>query len=320
MAAQGFDPGTHITFPAYSPQWLGFFLTVALSVITCCVSTIIPIYRSGKVPSLLVLKNILEGGDSRIVKISKLISIIFIVFILIIFLVKISSSSAEELNVEVLFNASLQSGILTVLAVHFSTTLILFPLLDFASRILFRLGRVKLGLSIRSVKHKLDINYFSLNCLFIGISGFCIISIVLSTSLEVLKTYGVSRINSVDTVLLTALVSVTCLAVSLAILVLNTSLIRREQGLLRVSGYTPAEVVHWHALNSLIYSGLATVLALLPMGVTSFVSSLIAQRIIGKVYIYFPIKEMLISFMICWLAVFATSFIFNFKHVKNGPW
>lgn len=317
MAAQGFSPGTDIALPSYSPSYAGFLLTVALSILTCCGGTALTIYKSGKTSPIDILKNITQGNPQGNLKTLRKLSFAVTLFLMTIFIIAALNFPLENISIEVLFNASLQSGILAILAVYFSIPLIVIPMLNRISKIILELNQYKFGIPFSSVVDKLHVNHYSLTCLFVGVSGITIISTVIKYSLNVLSKYGVHEINSLDTLVLTVLFSSTCLIVSVAIMQLNTYLIREDQKLLRVSGYTPRELIYWHVLTSLIQAALAIILSLFPLTFTSTISTVMTYSITGEFYIYFPWVEIFSSFLVCWLISFSLNILNSLSSLRE---
>ncbi len=309
MAAQGFEVGTNIVLPDYSPSYIGLVLAVVISILTCCAGTILPIYKSGNVQPIDVMKKTDVDARSRVAKVLSIISVLFIFTLLIIFI--IFSVNLQKISIETLFNASLQSGILATLGMYFSITLLVVPGISKLSKLFLNSNRYRVGVAFSSIADKFFNNHHSLTYLFIGVSSIGVISTVVSYLKNVSKEFGISEVNSIDTLVLTTLVSATCLIVSIAVSQLNAGLVNEDQKLLKISGYTFPELIGWHILTSLIHAALAVLLTLPPVLFTSMIASIMYRAAVGYTYMYFPAIEILLSFLGCWAIFFALNFFNN---------
>jgi putative ABC transport system permease protein len=295
---------------------------VVLGVATATIGGILPARRASRTPPALALRSSGEPERRSVVTVLRVAA--GIVLLLVTGALVVASAFASQLgatNPAAMFNLAVNAGGSALVAVYLLCPEIVGLVLWALHGVLSRLGLVAPALGARAAASRVQLSATTVAPLAAGLGGIGLLlcsvnSIVLVT--EALQPG--SRANLTDVWTIIAVVAVTLLATSAAVVALSARGREREIALLQAAGTRRRQVGSLIASESFAMAFAASVAASVPVVVGGVVSLLVSRAALGgDAVVAWPVGAMLTGLAAAWLTLFLILLAPALPPLREGP-
>lgn len=311
-----------VELPRFTPAPWAPVVIVVVSALTTLVGGVVPARRSCRVdPSVALRISDDRVGSARSAIIRKLSGALF-------FVVAVALVVASKLDTQlvaggpgVVFNLAIDAGGSALIAVYLLCPQIVGAMFQMLHRLGEATGLVVSALGIRAAAARAQMNATTIAPLAVGLGG---IGLLLCTVRSVgafidLVEPGVPA-NLSDVLVVVAVIAVSMLATSAAVVSLSARGREREIALLRVAGLRERQVVMLIAAESFAMAFAASAAACIPVIFGGLVCAFVsATSPVGTSVVVWPFGIMALGFFASWVVMFIILAVPAVAPLRDGP-
>ncbi len=297
MAAPGFEA------PVLPPSVVAWLFSLVLGVITCLLGAFGPARTASRTQAIEVFRAIPRTRRKGWWWRAPLAGLLLLSSLGL--LAASAALGAHEAGVAVMFNLALNGGMAAVVFVYIVGPLVTPAILAVAGRLAGAFGSVTGRLAAKAAIERAGTSANTIAPLAAGIGGVGVILISVESTAMVVRTLDNSaEISLVDTLVMTALISVVLLVTSAAVVSLAARDVEREHSLLRVAGMSSRRITTWYAWQAFLLALTGTVLALVPIVITATTTAISSAAYAGTSIVVIPWVSLIFGFALSWLVLF----------------
>lgn len=295
---------------------------VAVSVVTMILGSILPARRASRIePSVALRMPNQPGSNLKSTLVRVFTGVFFLAVAVVLVAVAKSDSELASTGPGPIFNAAVTAGGSALIAVY----LLCPEIVGIVFRVLHRLfaasNLVVAALGTRAAAARAQLNTTTIAPLAVGLGGvgllLCTVRSV-GAFIEILEP-GVPA-NLSDVLIIVAVVIVSMLATSAAVVALSSRGRGREIALLQVCGLREQQVLSLVAAESFAMALAASTTAIIPVVVGGLVCAFAsAASPVGSAVVVWPAGIMILGFLGSWLLMFLILVLPTIRPLRDGP-
>ena len=310
-----------VALPGFTVTAWAPIATVLLSVATALVGGFMPARSASRTPPSAALRVV--GDERRRTTPAALQTVGGSLFILITAGLVVAAGFADHLgstNPASMFNLAINAGGSALIAVYLLCPQIVAFVFWALHGVLVRTRATAASLGVRAAADRVHLSATTVGPLAAGLGGIGILLCAVRSVVVFTETLQPgTRTDLTDVWTMVAVVAVSMLATSAAVVALSARGRGREIALLQAAGMRGSQVLLLIATESLAMALAASFAALIPVIATGLVATLVSRATLGTAVVAWPVGAMGIGVIASWLALFVILVVPAIPRLHDGP-
>ena len=313
---------SEIELPRFMITWWAPFVTIALSIITTMMGGVLPARYAAQTTLSTVLRS---TGDSRRRLLVAALRVAFgAVSLCTAIGLVIAAGFASQLgstSPAAMFNLAINAGGSALIAVYLLCSEIIRFILWLLNGFFIRIRLTVPALGARAAASRVEINATTIAPLAAGLGGIGLLLCAVYSVIAVTEALRPgTAADLADVWMVVAVVTIVMLMTSAAVVSLSARGREREIALLQTAGMPGRQVGLLILSESFAMSLGALIIAFVPIIAGGLVCSLVSSAALGgRIMVLWPTLEMLLGFVISWLALFFILLVPALRPLREGP-
>lgn len=297
-------------------------VTVAVAVATTLVGGLLPARRASQTPPSAALRHLDSAASrkpaGRFLRISG--GVVFLLLSIGLVVAARFSETLGTIGPGPMFNLSVDAGGCTLIAVYLLCPEIVSSVLRVIHTVLDRARLRVPALGARSAADRVSQSVTTIAPLAAGMGGIGLLLCAIKSVTSYIETVQPGTPTDLtDVWTIVAVIAVSMLATSAAVIALSARGRGHEIALLQASGMQEQQIYAMIAAETLTMSVAAILTALIPVAAGGVVCALVTHAATGKYIVVWPLEMLVSGLFVSWAVLFAIVAAPAMAPVRNGP-